>query len=66
MTPLLANHDNPAVIIIHSAFKEEVVEAEVEVEVEVEVAQEAEGVEVVAAEAVEALASSTRRETRNR
>ena len=62
MTPLLANHDNPAVIIIHSAFKEEVVEAEVEEEV----AQEAEGVEVVAAEAVEALASSTRRETRNR
>ena len=37
-----------------------------EVEVEAEVAQEAEGVEVVAAEAVEALASSTRRETRNR
>ena len=62
MTPLLANHDNPAVIIIHSAFKEEVVEAEVEAEE----AQEAEGVEVVAAEAVEALASSTRRETRNR
>ena len=59
---MLANHDNPAAIIIHSAFKEEVVEAEVEVEE----AQEAEGVEVVAAEAVEALASSTRRETRNR